>query len=227
MKKARTIMADKRGAARAKPGRKPMFRSEHVIRAALDLVDRDGHEALSMRAIAAQLGTGVATLYNYFASIAELKDALAIVLLEEIPLMDTRDPRGTRRQLKETAMAYSRVAARYPDFEQMVGPLAEHQIMRLLDSALRAMLDAGVDIVRAGVSWSVLQSLAQTHATESRRLNNVRKAGTRKTFKDLDAVLTLANTGVFKTSRDEWFDQILDLTIDRMLPELKAKGAES
>jgi AcrR family transcriptional regulator len=221
MNKARTTMADRRGVARTKPGRKPIFRTEDVIRAALDLVNRDGHEALSMRAIAAQLGTGVATLYNYFASLAELEDALAIVLLKEIPLVDTKDARQTRQQLKEMAMAYARVAARYPGFEQMVGPQADQQIMRLLDAALRAMLDAGVDIERAGVSWSVLQSLAQTHAASSRRLTNVRQTGTRKRFKDLDAVLTLANTGVFKASREQWFEQILDLTMDRLLPELK------
>lgn len=221
MQKDRTTTADKRGAARAKPGRKPIFRTEDVITAAMDLVNRDGQEALSMRAIAAQLGTGVATLYNYFGSLAELEDAIAIVLLKDIPLIDAKDVRQTRCQIKEMAMAYARVAARYPGFEQMVGPLADQQIMRLLDSALRAMLDAGVDIVRAGVSWSVLQSLAETHAASSRRLTHVRQTGTRKRFKDLDAVLTLANTGVFKASREEWFDQVLDLTIDRMLPELK------
>lgn len=207
-------------------GRKPIFRREHVIEAALALVARDGYQALSMRGIATYMGTGVATLYHYFSSLAEVNDALAIVLLNEIPLLDARNARETRRQLKDRTMAYADVVARHPDFVRMVGPLADQQIMRLLDSALRAMLDAGVDIERAGVSWSVLESLAQTHATSSRRLDNTRKSETRKKFKELDAVLRLADTGVFKASRDEWFHRVLDLTIDRMLPELTVKTSK-
>src|SRR3546814_5263935 len=122
------------------------------------------------------MGTGVATLYNYFGSLAEVNDALAIVRLNEIPLFDAKNARETRRQLKEIVMAYAKVVARHPDFERMVGPLADQQILRLLDSALRMLLNAGVDIERAGASWSVLQSLAQTHAAskdrKSTRLNS-------------------------------------------------------
>jgi len=226
MKKSRETAAERPAAGRPARGRKPIFRREHVIEAALALMDRDGHAALSMRGIAAYMGTGVATLYNYFGSLAEVNDAIAIALLNEIPLLDANDTREARRQLKDRTMVYADVVARHPDFERMVGPLADQQIMRLLDSALRVMLNAGVDIERAGVSWSVLQSLAQTHAASSRRLDSAKRSDTRKKFKELDAVLKLANTGVFKASRDEWFHRVLDLTIDRMLPELKIKTSK-
>src|SRR3546814_9726201 len=96
------------------------------------------------------MGTGVATLYNYFGSLAEVNDALAIVLLNETPLFDAKNARETRRQLKEIVMAYAKVVARNPDFERMVGPLDDQQILRLLDSALRMLLNDGVDIERAG-----------------------------------------------------------------------------
>src|SRR3546814_16646472 len=86
------------------------------------------------------MGTGVATLYNYFGSLAEVNDALAIVRLNEIPLFDAKNARETRRQLKEIVMAYAKVVARHPDFERMVGPLADQQILRLLDSALRMQI---------------------------------------------------------------------------------------
>src|SRR3546814_6538483 len=91
-----------------------------------------------------------------------------------IPLFDAKNARETRRQLKEIVMAYAKVVARHPDFERMVGPLADQQILRLLDSALRMLLNAGVDIERAGASWSVLQSLAQTHAASNRRLSSAK-----------------------------------------------------
>jgi AcrR family transcriptional regulator len=204
-------------------GRKPIFRREDVIEAALALARRDGYKALSMRAIAAHLGTGIATLYNYFGSQAELNDALALALLREIPLFDAKNARETRRQLKERALAYAGVVARHPDFEQMVGPRADQQIMRLLDSALGAMLNAGVDIERAGIAWSVLQSLAQSHAASSRRLDGVRQGRARQQFQDLAAVRTLAQTGAFRASHEEWFHRVLDSTLDRLLPELKTR----
>jgi len=199
-----------------------MFQKEQVARTALDLVERDGHGALSMRAIAAELGTGVATLYNYFGSLAELNDALALILLDEIPLVDAKDLRETRRQLKALVIAYANVVERHPNFVQMVGALADQKIMRIFDSTLQAMLDAGVDVERATVTWSVLSGLAVSHAATGRRVDRARQSDIRKKFKDLKALQVAVDTGVFKLSHDEWFRQILDLTIDRMLPELKA-----
>lgn len=220
MKKA----PDKSDATVAVPGRKPMFQKEQVVRAALDLVERDGHGALSMRAIAAELGTGVATLYNYFGSLAELNDALAISLLGEIPLVEAKDLWETRRQLKALVIAYANVVERHPNFVQMVGPLADQKIMCIFDSTLQAMLDAGVDVERATVTWSVLSGLAVSHTASGRRVDRARQSDIRKKFKDLKALQMAVDTGVFKLSHNEWFRQILDLTIDRMLPELKARS---
>jgi AcrR family transcriptional regulator len=223
MKKARGTKAAQPEAAPATPGRKPSFRQEHVIQAALDLADREGHKALSMRAIAAELGTGVATLYNYFDSLADLNDALATTLVSQIPLLDAKDARQARQQLKDMVMAYAEVAGRHPDFEQMVGPQTQQRILQLLNSALRVMVDAGVDIERAGTMWSILQSLGQSHAVNIRRFGSVRQPEMRKMVKDLDAVMTLAGTGYLEASVDERFSQVLDLVLDRIVPELKAR----
>lgn len=223
MKKARISKA---GRDAATPGRKPSFRREHVIKAALDLMDREGHQALSMRAIAAELGTGVATLYNYFDSLADLNDALAMSLVCDIPLLQAQDARQARRQLKDMVIHYARVAERHPDFEQMVGPQTYQRILQLLDSALRVMVDAGVDIERAGIMWSILQSLGQSHAIASRRLRSVRQPEIRKMVRDLDAVSTLAGTGYLEASIDERFSLVLDLVLDRIVPELKAGAAK-
>jgi AcrR family transcriptional regulator len=226
MKKARTTKSGQAGAASATPGRKPSFRREHVIKAALDLMDREGHQALSMRAIAAELGTGVATLYNYFDSLADLNDALAMSLVGDIPLLEAGDARQARQQLKAMVMNYARVAERHPDFEQMVGPQTYQRILQLLNSALRVMVDAGVDVERAGMMWSILQSLGQSHAVASRRLGGVRQPEVRKMVKDLDAVAILAGTGYLDASIDERFSLVLDLVLDRIVPELKARPAK-
>src|SRR3954466_4577198 len=49
---------------------------EAIARAALDLVDREGLDALSMRRLAGELGMGTMTLYGYFRTKEELLDAV-------------------------------------------------------------------------------------------------------------------------------------------------------
>ncbi|MDP9123748.1 MAG: TetR/AcrR family transcriptional regulator [Pseudomonadota bacterium] len=223
MKKA--AATSKTEQARAAPGRKPIFRREHVIKAALDLMDRSGHEALSMRAIAAELGGGVATLYNYFESLADLNDELAVTLLGGIPLLDAKSPQQTRQQLKDMVITYAAVIERHPDINQMIGPRASQRVLQLLNSALRAMVDGGVDIQRAGIMWSILQGIAQSHAMSSRGLSIfVREPQRYAMVKDLDAVMMLADAGYVGASIEERFSLVLDVIFDRIVPELKAKA---
>ena len=60
----------------AKAGRPPLER-QRIVAAALQLVDRAGADALTMRSLAQQLGSGTATLYRHF---ADRDDLLAHVV---------------------------------------------------------------------------------------------------------------------------------------------------
>ena len=84
------------------PGRKKL-EPRQIQQVALDLVDRDGLHALTMRSLAHELGTGTMTLYGYVADRAAL-DALVVaavldearpdvVLLQEIKTVDAGFPR--------------------------------------------------------------------------------------------------------------------------------------
>lgn len=57
-----------------------------MLSAALRIVDRDGLDALSMRRVAQELGTGAASLYAYFANKDELLEQLLDRVIGEIPL---------------------------------------------------------------------------------------------------------------------------------------------
>ncbi|MFE9922395.1 TetR/AcrR family transcriptional regulator [Streptomyces sp. NPDC005774] len=57
-------------------GPKPGLTLERVVEAAVELADREGLGALSMRRIAAELGTGTMSLYRYVPGKAELLDLM-------------------------------------------------------------------------------------------------------------------------------------------------------
>ncbi len=62
---------------------------DDVVEGALEIVDRDGLEALSMPRLARHLGTGVMTLYGHIDNKADLVDALAERVLTGIEPVDT------------------------------------------------------------------------------------------------------------------------------------------
>ncbi|MEU0046064.1 TetR/AcrR family transcriptional regulator [Streptomyces werraensis] len=57
-------------------GPKPGLTLERIVEAAIELADRDGIGALSMRRIATELGTGTMSLYRYVPGKAELLDLM-------------------------------------------------------------------------------------------------------------------------------------------------------
>lgn len=68
-------------------GRPRQFSLDEVLEAALDLIEVDGVDALSMQALAHRLGTGSATLYNYVGSRDELIDLMLGRVLAESPAL--------------------------------------------------------------------------------------------------------------------------------------------
>lgn len=70
---------------RRSPGRPPVPREE-IVAAALRILDTDGPEALSLRALAQRLESGTATLYRHFDSRADLLDQVIDKVLGEVDL---------------------------------------------------------------------------------------------------------------------------------------------
>lgn len=71
----------------APTGRPRQFALEDILDAGLALIESEGLSALTMNALAARLGTGRATLYNYVESRDELVDLmLGRAVSEEAPL---------------------------------------------------------------------------------------------------------------------------------------------
>ena len=97
--------------------RDPITR-EAIVQKALELLDRDGLDALSMRRVAEELGTGAASLYWHVGS----KDGLLDLVLDEvIGEQHVPDPEPERwpEQLKEVAHDLRRTILRHRDIVRL------------------------------------------------------------------------------------------------------------
>lgn len=94
-----------------RPPRLPLTR-ERVVAAALALVDQGGIEALSMRAVAAELGVEAMSLYRHVSSREDLILAVADRVLDEVEV----PPPGTpwREAMRRRALSAREVFLRHP-----------------------------------------------------------------------------------------------------------------
>ena len=86
----------------ARPRGRPALPVERILTAALELVDEQGTEALSMRSRAQRLESGTATLYRHFSSRAELIAAMIDRILGGVDL----DP-PTRGPWQQACMSFA------------------------------------------------------------------------------------------------------------------------
>ena len=86
---------------------------ERIISAAVELIESEGVGALSMRRIAAQLGSGVMSLYNHVPGKAALLDGVAEYILSGMEL--AADPDASwEDQLRGQARAFRQMSQAYP-----------------------------------------------------------------------------------------------------------------
>lgn len=119
---------------------------EIVVAAALELVDREGLEALSMPRLARHLGTGVMTLYGHVANKADLVDALAERVLAD---METAEglPAQWDRGLAEHMRRLRHVVLRHPALGAVLATrgLTTPSVFRNLEAGLGLLRSAGFD----------------------------------------------------------------------------------
>ncbi|GAB3484378.1 TetR/AcrR family transcriptional regulator [Amycolatopsis cihanbeyliensis] len=115
-----------------------------VVRAAIDLADAEGLDALSMRRVAERLGIGTMSLYTYVPGKAELLDLMldAVTGERDTPAVP---PTGWR----DRVLAWARVDwALYHRHEWVLRLPARHVLgpntLAAYDAALHALLDTGL-----------------------------------------------------------------------------------
>jgi AcrR family transcriptional regulator len=116
-----------------------------IAEAALELVDADGVEGLSMRKLAQSLGVAPMSLYTYFADRDAVLEALTQLVLAEIEVPDEDlDWRETIRRIMRSAR---QAGLRHPSVAPLINrfPPRTLDALAFVEAGFRAFRKAGFD----------------------------------------------------------------------------------
>lgn len=94
--------------------RRPLLSRDRIVSAALDLVDAEGLEAVSIRRLATELGVQGPSLYNHVATKDDLLDAMVDTVLGQIDLSMFTNIADWRVALRDWARSYRAALAAHP-----------------------------------------------------------------------------------------------------------------
>ncbi|MFD7654371.1 TetR/AcrR family transcriptional regulator C-terminal domain-containing protein [Actinosynnema sp. NPDC059797] len=125
--------------------------------AALAVVDRDGLDALSMRAVAAELGMGTMSLYRYVADREELEALAAELVLSTV---DTSPPRRASWD-EQVAVLVERLRAAVGEHPRAVPLTTAHRhrcpsALRWAEAVLGVLTRAGFDGAERAIALRAL-----------------------------------------------------------------------
>jgi AcrR family transcriptional regulator len=150
-----------------------MLSRDRIIRAAVELIEREGADALSMRALAADLGVAVMSLYNHVPSKAALLDGVAEHIMGGMSVADDQAAHWTERG-RALVRAFRKVAHDHPRCVTIVltRKIDAPSGLRPVERALAIADDAGFDgetsvrIMRALLAYALGAQLREVGAAK-------------------------------------------------------------
>jgi AcrR family transcriptional regulator len=147
---------------------------ERVLEAGLNVIDREGIDALTMRRLATALGVKAMSLYGYVDNKQDLLDGVLDHIYAEVPLRsgpgpapgNGHDPLSWQDQLRTTAQAFRQVLLRHPNAVPLVAArpvMATGPQRALLQGTVDALGAAGLDVVHASAVVTVVLSFTIGH----------------------------------------------------------------
>jgi AcrR family transcriptional regulator len=130
---------------------------DRILDAALTLLDRDGPDAFTMRALAGELGVGTMAVYSHFRNKDEITDAVTERLLGEVELPTPPAGSSPRDQLVELCRGVYRLFSEHPAALPLLTsrPMRGYEAIAVIDRQLSLLLAAGLtpaDAARAQVT---------------------------------------------------------------------------
>lgn len=124
-------------------GRPARLTRDQVAATALEIADRQGIDALSMRRVAEALGVGTMTLYGYFRDKAELLDAVVDAAVAGGEPLAEEGP--WRERLRDLMLSSHERLDEHPGLVEirMRRPVLRPEALRFAESALGILIAAG------------------------------------------------------------------------------------
>jgi AcrR family transcriptional regulator len=143
---ARSLALLWRTSERASRKGKPDLSVDRIVRAAIEVADADGLQALSMRRVAERLGVGTMSLYTYVPGKPELLDVMLDTVYGETAYGETAGPGGWRQRLEVIARENWRLYLRHPWLLQVAAsrPVLGPNVTAKYDHELRAVDGIGL-----------------------------------------------------------------------------------
>ena len=146
------------------PARRAPLTRERVLRAALDLADQGGIDAVSMRKLGQVLGVEAMSLYKHVANKDEILDGIADLVAAEIEMPDPAAP--WREAVRRSALSTYRALLRHPwaaaVLESRVNPGPVR--LRYLDAMVGVLRGAGFSLGDVARGFMYVDSLVYGHA---------------------------------------------------------------
>jgi AcrR family transcriptional regulator len=159
--------------ARPAPGeRKPAHTRERIAEAALRIADTEGHEAVTMRRVAAELGAGTMTLYHYVRNKSELAALMDDVIMGELLVPEEELADGWREGLAQIARRTYASFRRHPWLFDLIGgeddPGLGPNSLRHVEQSLTVAARAGVPFEQQFELTALVDDYVFGHAMRSR-----------------------------------------------------------
>ncbi|GIM95747.1 TetR/AcrR family transcriptional regulator [Paractinoplanes toevensis] len=130
--------------------RQALLTRERIVAAAGALVDAEGLDALSVRRLATELGVQGPSLYNHFPTKADIVDAVADAVVEQVDL-SVFGEKPWPEALRSWALEYHAVLAAHPNVVPVLaqGPGRRPAGLAMAEAVFGALVDAGWPPARA------------------------------------------------------------------------------
>jgi AcrR family transcriptional regulator len=137
----------------AATGRRPLTVAR-VTETALAMVARDGYEALTMRRLAAELGTGAASLYAHVVNKEDLDELLIGALSAQVRLPEP-DPERWREQVTDVCTQLRDLYLAHPGISRaaLAAAPSNRDTLRLAEGLLALLVTGGTDPQAA--AWGI------------------------------------------------------------------------
>jgi AcrR family transcriptional regulator len=135
---------------------------ERILEAGLEVLDREGLAAFSMRRLAEELGIGTMTLYGYFPSKDLLLDAIVDASATKLVSAATATSGPWKQRLRELMLSVRQALGEHPAIAELrrTRPLLSPGALEVPEAAMSILIEAGFTKADAARTYRALYLFA-------------------------------------------------------------------